>query len=324
MATRTLTVEAATRIPPRPWWETWWCIALALLLVAAPSLAAAGFTSALSAMPVLSAAAMVWLSRVAHGRIQPSAYFALPFADRFSTPGQTLTLAGFALWLRLARWPWPRAAAFALLSGLIYAADATGWLCLLATVFAAELARERAVEREGLRRPWSACGWRAARACLPLAPPLVMLPTWRLGGPDDWLGSLAVKPGWLTMALGNHWPILDAACMIVVALVIHKSYRDRRFVHAPMLVAAGFALVVVFIAAPNGVDTAIAPAAIALALLSIRCNARVKLRRRGEVAWAALAFLAIRSVAGVASAAEARDFGVTVSQAGLSHPPDAR
>ncbi|MDF0487977.1 hypothetical protein PX554_07525 [Sphingomonas sp. H39-1-10] len=322
MATRTLTVEAARRIPPRPWWETWWCIALALLLVAAPSLAA-GVTSALSATPVLMAAAMLWLSRVAHGRIQPSAYFALPFADRFSTPGPTLTLAGFVLWLRLARWPWPRAAAFVALSGLIYAADATGWLCLLATVFAAELARERAVEREGLRRPWSACGWRAARACLPLAPPVLMLPTWRMAGPDDWLASLALKPGWLTMALGNRWPVFDAACMIVVALVAHKSYRDRRFVHAPMLVAAALALLLVFIAAPAGLDSTIAPGAIALALLSIRCNARVKLRRRGEVAWAALAFLAIRGAAGVANM-DAHDFGAAVSQAGLSHPPAAR
>jgi len=379
---RTLHTSAATRIPPRPWWETWWCIVIALLLVAAPPLwppvpprfqavfgsdAAALFpwrpaidllAAALTPMlglelaikaivisiPVLTAAAMLWVSGQAHGRVQPSAYFALPFAYNLgllhgflnATLAMALALGAVAVWLRLARQPRVRAAVFVILSALICATHVLGWLCLAVMIFAAELARERAVEQDIVRRGWGECGWRAALACLPLAPPALMLLTWRAGGADDWPASLALKPGWLTMALRNRWPLFDAGCMVVIALVIYKSYRDRRFVHAPMLVAAAIGLLVLFVAMPAGADMTVAPYAIILALLSIRCNARVKLHRRGEVAWAALAFLAIRTVAGTASfvaesadvarpvGADTRDFPVADSQRGLSHPPAAR
>jgi len=359
LATRTLTAESATRIPPRPWWETWWCIALALLLVAVPPLSArvaplmgstrdgviglliAALAPALGsqpvekaiviAIPVLAAAAMLWLSRTAHGRIQPSAYFALPFAFLRASPGEALAVAlalgAFAVWLRLAGWPWLRAAVFVMLSALICASHVIGWLCLLVMIFAAEHARERAVERDGVRRGQVACGWHAALACLPLAPAVLIAPAWHPGGATDWLASLPLKPGSLMMALRDHWPMFDAVCMIVVALVLYKSHRDRRFVHAPMLVAAAIGLLLLFVAVPGGAAGPVASCAIALALLSIRCNARVKLHRRSEVAWAALAFLAIRTAAGTASVTiggtDSRELPAA-SHPGLSHPATAR
>ena len=328
-----------------------WRTAIDLLVVAlAPVLGLEPAVKAIViALPVLAAAAMLWLSRTAHGRVQPSAYFALPFAYTAAflhgflnaTLAMALALGAFAVWLRLAGRPRVRAAMFVVLSALICATHVLGWLSLGTMIFAAELARERAVEQDGMRRGWAECGWRAALACLPLAPPALMLLVWRPGGADDWLPGLALKPGWLTMALRDRWPLFDAGCMVVVALVIYKSYRDRRFVHAPMLVAAAISLLVLFVAMPAGADMTVAPYAIILALLSIRCNARVKLHRRGEVAWAALAFLAVRTIAGAASFAiesadgsghpgaplawsDARDFPVGDSQRGLSHPPAAR
>lgn len=346
MSPRTLSIDTATLIPPRPWWETWWCIALALLLVAMPLL---GFDPAdnasVIAIPVLTAAAMLWLSRVAHGRVQPSAYFALPFAYSLAllhglldaALAMALALGAFAVWLRLAGRPRTRAAVFVVLSAVICATHPVGWFALGVMIFAAELARQRAVEQNSARRDWAECGWRAALACLPLAPSALILLARRPDGAGDWLASLALKPGWLTMALRDRWPLFDAACMAVVALVLHKSYRDRRFVHAPILVAAAIALLMLFVALPGGMDVTIAPYAITLAVLSIRCNARVKLRRRAEVAWAALAFLAVRSIAGTASVAiesrhlpaprvwaETRDFLFPMSHRGLSHPPAAR
>lgn len=294
------------------------------------------------AIPVLTAAAMLWLSDQAHGRVQPSAYFALPFAYNLAflhgflnaTLAMALALGAFAVWLRLGGRPRMRAAVFVILSALICATHVLGWLSLGVMIFAAELARERAVEQDTVRRGWGECGGRAALACLPLAPAALMLLTWHPGG-VDWLGSLPLKPGWLTMALRDRWPLFDAGCMVVIALVIYKSYRDRRFVHAPMLVAATIGLLVLFVAMPAGADMTVAPYAIILALLSIRCTARVKLHRRGEVAWAALAFLAVRAVAGAASFAiesadslrvenDARDFLPADSHRGLSHPPAAR
>jgi len=360
----------------RPWWQTWWCVALVLVLSAVPLLwwpvppltdvpariaryrvmldsdpapniwggvdllVAAlapliGLGPAVKAIavaiPVLTAAAMLWLSREAHGRVQPSAYFALPFAYNVAflqgsldyTLAVALALGAFALWLRLARQWRVRAGVFVPISALIWAVHPFGWLSLGVMILSAEVARQRAVEDEGARRGWRESGWRAAVYCLPLAPPALMLLGWRPDSAGGWLASLALKPGWLASALSDRWQPFDFACMAVVMLVIYRSYRDHRFVHAPMLAAAALGLLVLFVAmpfAPPFADSGFASYATVLALLSIRFNARVKQRRRAEVAWAALAFLLVRTAAGTASfAIESRDWSHHL--AALDHMP---
>lgn len=376
----------------RPWWETRWCVALALLLSAVPLLWPAippltdlpghmgryrvmlgtdaatlggwyhfqwrpigylgvdllvaalapvfGLEPAVKAIvvaiPVIAGAGMLWLSREAHGRVQPGAYVALPFAYHLAflygflnyALAMALALNAFALWLRLGRQRRvrPRAGLFVVLAALIWTAHLFGWLCLGVMIFAAELARERAVELEGVRRGWIVCGWRAALSCLPLAPPALMLLAWRPGGASvgsDWLASLALKPGWLVMALRDRWRLFDVGSTILVAFFLYRSARDRRFKHAPMLVAAALGLLILFVAMPFGsayADMRIAPYAIVLGLLSIRFDARVMRRRRAELAWAAFAFLLVRTLAGTASfAIESRDW--TRHLAALDHIP---
>ena len=370
----------------RPWWETRWCIALALLLAAVPLLWPAvppltavpaalaryrgmldegagpvgwclahgrpcgvdllvaglapliGLVPALKAIvvavPVIAAAGMLWLSREAHGRVQPVAYLALPFAYHPAflhglvdiALAMALALNAVALWMRLARWRRLRAGVFVVLSAVVWAVHPLGWASLGVMIFAAELVRARAVERDTVRRGWAESGWRAAVTCLPIAPPALMLLAWRPGGADvggAWVAALALKPGWVLGALRDRWRLLDWGSIALVALMIHRSYQDRRFVHAPMLAAAALGLLALLVAVPSGpagAAMAIAPCAIMLALLSIRFNARVTQRRRGELAWAALAFVVVRTVAGTASfAAENGDW--TRHLAALDHIP---
>lgn len=373
----------------RAWWETRWCVALALLLSAVPLLwwpvppltdlpghmgryrvmlgtdpglaawyhfawkpigylgvdllvAAAApllgleptVRAVVVAIPVIAAAGMLWLSRQVHGRVQPTAYFALPFAYHLAflygflnyTLAMALALNAFALWLRLARRPAFRAGVFVPLSAAIWTAHLFGWLCLGVMIFSAEIARAHAVETNGAGRGWTRSIWQSAVRCLPLAPPALMLLAWRPGGASvgsDWLAGLALKPGWLASALRDRWQAFDIASIILVALVIYHSYRDRRCVHAPMLAAAALGLLVLFVAMPFGsayADMRIAPYAIVLALLSIRLTAWTKQRRRAQLAWVACAFMAVRTIAGTASfAIESADW--TRHLAALDHVP---
>jgi hypothetical protein len=373
----------------RAWWETRWCVALALLLSAVPLLwwpvppltdlpghmgryrvmlgtdhglsawyqfawrpigylgvdllvralaPAIGLEPAVKAIvvaiPVFAAGAMLSLSRAAHGRVQPSAYFALPFAYHTAflygflnyTLAMALALGAFALWLRMARRPALRAGVVVVISAVIWTAHLFGWLCLGVMIFSAEVARARSVETNGVRRGWIESAARAVVSCLPLAPPALMLLAWRPGGANvgsDWLAGLALKPGWLAGALRDRWQGFDIGCMIVVALVIYRSFRDRRFVHAPMLAAAALGLLVLFVAMPFGsayADMRIAPYAIVLALLSIRFTAWTKQRRRAQMAWAGIVFLAVRTIAGTASfGIESADW--TRHLAALDHVP---
>jgi hypothetical protein len=384
-----VTVAPDPMTPHRAWWETRWCVALALLLSAVPLLwwpvppltdlpghmgryrvmlgtdpglsqwyhfawrpigylgvdllvralaPVIGLESAVKAIvvaiPVLAAAGMLWLSREVHGRVQPTAYFALPFAYHTAflygflnyTLAMALALCAFALWLRMARRPGLRAGVFVVISALIWTAHLFGWLCLGVMIFSAEVARARAVETDGVRRGWIDSAARAVVNCLPLAPPALMLLAWRPGGASvgsDWLVGLHLKPGWLASALRDRWQLFDIGCMIVVALVIYRSYRDRHFVHAPMLAAAAIGLLALFVAMPFGsayADMRIAPYVIVLALLSIRFTAWTKRRRRERMAWAACAFFVVRTAAGTASfGLESADW--TRHLAALDHVP---
>ena len=102
-------------------------------------------------IPMLTVAGLLWVAREVHGRVPPTALFALPFA--FNYPflfgfvnfalAMALALLAFALWLRLGRQErWGlRIALFIPISCLIWVCHVFGWgtLCLLA--FSAELVR---------------------------------------------------------------------------------------------------------------------------------------------------------------------------------------
>jgi hypothetical protein len=261
-------------------------------------------------VPVLTVTGTLWLSREAHGRVQPTALFALPYAYHLAflygfvnyTLAMALALNAFALWLRMGRGDWRfRAAVFVPLACVVWTAHLFGWLCLGVMIFAAETARQRAAARG-----WPRAVLGAGLACLPLALPFVMFLGWHpgSGGAGDWLESLRLKPGWLVMALRDRWQIFDVASAILIALLLHRAFRDARVKSAPMVLAAAMGMLILFVAMPFGAayaDMRIAPYVIILALLSVRIGPKISGRERRLIAAIGLAFFLARTAATTAS-----------------------
>ncbi len=166
----------------------------------------------------------LWVAREAHGRVPPTALFALPLAYSFPLIwgflnfllAMALALNAYALWLRLGRQQrWRlRAGLFVPIGMLLTTAHIFGWavLCLLA--YAAEVVRARDAGHALLPSLW-----RGALACLPLAPPILLLVAWRSGDAngrnEDWFHWTA-KYVYIISALRNHWQLLDLACIYLL------------------------------------------------------------------------------------------------------------
>ena len=124
-------------------------------------------------IPPLTAAGLLWVAYEVHGRIPPTALFALPFAYNFPflfgfvnfALAMALALIAFALWLRLGRLGRPRlrAALFVPISLIIWVVHAFGWGTLGVLAFSAELVRQH--DRGG---NFFAAGFRAGIHCLSL------------------------------------------------------------------------------------------------------------------------------------------------------------
>ena len=123
-------------------------------------------------IPPLLVAGFLWTAREVHGRIPPTAFFALPFAYNFPfmfgfinfTLGMGLAFVAFALWLRLGRqerWR-TRAVLFVPVALLLWLCHAMAWAVLGAMAFAEALVRARQAGR-----PLLEAGYRAGLDCLP-------------------------------------------------------------------------------------------------------------------------------------------------------------
>ena len=268
------------------------------------------------AIPMLTTAGMLWLSREAHGRVQPMALLALPLAYALPflygflnyTLGMALALNAFALWLRLTRQGRfrLRAALFLGIAWLVWTAHLFGWLTLGVMVFASEVARYRA-----LGRGWARAILDAGLACLPLAPPALVLLRWHpgdgAGGSDLWT-RFPMKLGWFVTLLRDRWQWLDLAALMLLVLLLYGSWRRRGQARSASLAAAALAMGALFLLLPFGtayIDARILPYAVILALL-----AEGSLPGRGRLlAWVGLGFLLVRTLAVTADLAiEGRDW----------------
>lgn len=260
------------------------------------------------AIPVLTVSGLLWLSREAHGRVQPTVLLALPFAYNIAfqygflnyTLAMALALNAFALWLRLGRTErtgW-RAALFVPIAWIVWTAHLFGWLLLGVMASAAEIVRQRKAGK-----PWRGTLIGAAIHCAPLALPFVMLIGWRPGDGQagtDWRESLALKPSWLVMALRDRWRWFDIVSTVTVAVILYRAVRTPRFGHAPALSAAMLGLTIVFVLMPFGsayADARIVPYIWMLAVLAIRCDPGVRHREQAVLALIGLVFFGARSAA---------------------------
>lgn len=297
------------------WYQFDWRIAgnlgVDLLVAGLAPLLGLEFTVKLVMLAIagLTAGGILWISREAHGRIQPWALFALPLVYNYSflfgfvnhALSMALALNAFALWLRLGRQDRIRlrAALFVPLSALIWLAHVVGWGVLGIMAFGAELARAR---QQG--RGWLATPVRAGLACLPLALPMVLLLVWRSSegaGVTGRFFDVRLKLGFLAMALRDRWAPFDIASVALIGIMLYRALRDRRVERSPHLAAAALLLLAAFVLLPfilfgsAFADMRIAPFMLILALLTLRTSEAFPARERATLALIGLAFFAVRT-----------------------------
>ena len=238
------------------------------------------------AIPVMTAAGFLWVGREVHGRVPPTAYFALPLTYSFPfmfgfvnfALSMALAFLAFALWLRLARLGRLklRAALFVPISILLWVCHAFGWGTLGVMAFSAELVRQ-----VDLKRPLWRAGFNTALHGLALAPPLLLMLAWRsgahVGGETAVWFNWRLKREWILMALRDRWYWWDQASLATIGLIllIGLLYR-RKLEYSRNLAASAIFLAIVYVCLPrivfgsNYADMRLAPFVIAAAVIAIR------------------------------------------------------
>ncbi len=285
-------------------------------------------------VPPLTVAGFLWVAREVHGRVPPTALFAVPVAYNYPfifgfanfALAMALAFLAFGLWLRLGRLGRLRlrAALFVPIALLLWLAHAFGWGTLGVLAFSAELVRAFDRERS---RPRAAL--HAVLQCLPLAVPMALMLAWRSGAvageTADWF-NLRAKAGWLAMALRDRWAALDIAAVIVLVLLLFEGWRHPRLEFSRMLGMSALFLALVFLCLPRIVfgsayaDMRLAPYLLAVGVLAIRPRDGMPQGVARKLAAAGAAFFLIRTIASTASfALYDRDFDREL--AALDHLP---
>ena len=265
-------------------------------------------------IPPLTAAGMLFVAREVHGRIPPTAFFALPLAYGFPFQfgfvnfalSMALALLGFGLWLRLGRLGrlWLRAALFVPLSALVWLCHAFGWGVLGALAFSAEVVR--AWDRNPRIIP---ALWRGGLAVLPLTPPFLLLLLWRSGGggeTGDWF-NMPVKMHWAIMVLRDEWKLWDVTGLVGLVFLLWFAARDPRLAWSRNLVASALFLLGLYLLLPRILfgsayaDMRLAPFVLAVAVLAIRRSTATSDRLASGLAIAGLLFLGARLAGHTAS-----------------------
>ncbi len=286
-------------------------------------------------IPALTASGLLWIARELHGRIPPTALFALPLA--YGYPFQfgflnfalamALALNGFALWLRLGRAGRLRLRmlVFVPASCLLWLCHIFGWAMFGVLAFSSEVFRYR----DG-GRGWPDACLRAAVACLPLALPIAPMIVSRLdgdtvGGFRGWL-DVRSKCTSLFMVLRDRWMAFDVASAGLLYLLVLAGFRRRWLGFSREGGTAALLLFGMFLALPRVVfgsyyaDMRLVPFAIALALVALRPAARLSARRTTALACAGIAFVALRLIGTTASYA-LYDRSYARELAALDHVP---
>ena len=259
-------------------------------------------------IPMLTVLGLLWVAREVHGRVPPTALFAVPFAFNFPflfgfvnfALAMALALNGFALWLRLARLDHlrMRAALFMPISVALWVIHAFGWGTLGVLAFSAELVRQYDNGRNFI-----SAGFRSAFHCLALAPPVLLVVLWRSESSGrtmdffNWHG----KWNWLKMVLRDRWEWFDVGSLILVCLLLLFAAVSRRLTISRNLVATTLFMSVVFVLLPRIVfgsayaDMRLAPYLFALALVGIRIPETASLAFRRALAFAGIAFILVRT-----------------------------
>src|SRR5205085_501431 len=259
-------------------------------------------------IPPLTVAGFLWVAREVHGRVPPTAYFAIPFAYghpfMFGFVNFALSMAlaflAFGLWLRLARLGRTRLRLilFVPISLIVFFTHTYGWGALGLLCFSAE-----AVRQHDRGVGWFRAGVNAALQASVMALPILVMVIWRSethgGTTGDWFNWQA-KLIWLKAALRDRWQNYDVLSVVAVGLVLVEALRNPRLTFSRNLAFSGLVLTAAFILLPRIIfgsayaDMRLVPYAIAVLLLAIRFRWETVRRFAHALAVLAVIFVAVR------------------------------
>ncbi|HET9459527.1 MAG TPA: hypothetical protein VFO51_06060 [Sphingomicrobium sp.] len=268
-------------------------------------------------IPPMTVAGFLWVAREVHGRIPPTAYFAIPFV--YGHPflfgfvnfalSMALAFLAFGLWLRLGRLGRTklRAWLFVPISVIVFFCHTYGWGVLGLLCFSAEAVRQH---DKGIG--WLRSGFYAAAHASVMALPILIMVAWRSethgGMTGDWFNWQA-KWRWVKMALRDRWQTWDlvsmgiAGAVLFGALVIRNLTFSRNLIFSAMVLVAGYLVLPRVIFGSAYADMRLAPYMIATAILAIRFKAEMSVRLGSAIAIAALTFCGLRLASTTASLA---------------------
>jgi hypothetical protein len=284
-------------------------------------------------IPPLTVIGLIWTAYEVHGRVPPTAYFAIPFAYNFPflfgfanfSLSMALALVAFAYWLRLGRLghAWLRAALFLPISAALWVVHAFGWGTLGVLAFSSELVRQ--FDRG---HNFFSSGFRSGIHCLSLAPPIALVLIWRSeasGMTGDWF-NMNRKIDWVLMVLRDRWEWFDLASLALVTALLFLAMVHRRMEYSRNLAASALFLTVVFILLPRIVfgsayaDMRLAPYLFAIGIVAIRFPPAATHRLTQAFAVLALLFIGAR-LGGNTLSSWAYDRSYDRELAALDHVP---
>jgi hypothetical protein len=267
------------------------------------------------AIPAMTVAGLLWIAREVHGRIPPTALFALPLA--YGHPflfgfvnfalSMAFALLAFALWLRLARLGRQklRAGLFLLIAPLIWVTHTFGWGMLCVLAFSAELIRQH---DRGIG--WIRAFFHAGVQCLSLAPPILLMILWRSGHVSgvtaDWF-HWSRKWEWFGKTLRDRWQWFDEGSVGLLCALFVGAICSRRLSISRNLGVTAFFLLIVFIVLPRIVfgsayaDMRLTPYLIAIPIIGIRLRPTAPALLAKGLAIAGLLFFGARIAANTVS-----------------------
>ena len=260
------------------------------------------------AIPPMTVAGFLWVAREVHGRIPPTALFALPFA--YSHPFMfgfvnfalsiALAFLAFGLWLRLARQGRLklRAILFVPISLVVYFTHTFGWGVLGLLCFSGE-----AVRQHDSGKGWFRSGINAALHASVMALPLLLMIAWRSqirGGSTGHWFDLQLKWTFFVRSLRDQWKWFDRAALAVLALIVLEAMRrreltfSRNLLFSALVLFAGYMLLPYRVFSSVYADMRMIPYAIAVLLLAIRFRADTQRPLADVIAVLGLVFFLVR------------------------------
>jgi hypothetical protein len=266
-------------------------------------------------IPAFSTAGIFYISKEVHGKVIPSAFFAIPFIYNYPLNfgfinfalSAAIGLISFGLWLHLGRLARStlRTLLFVPIGCLLWLIHTSGWGMLGLMAYSSEVIAER-----DRGKPWLSSFLQAGMNVASLAVPVGMTLLWRVGHTSGetagFVPNLA-KAYSVFAILRDRWLIWDSVGVAVGFVLIGASAFDRNLTSSRKLMFTSLILFLIFLVIPEKTfgssysDMRLMPFVIILALVSIKKSSVANEKVSCVLALIGVAFFGLRIAGNTAS-----------------------